>query len=207
MVSRAGCAPQIVHGDTVFTPHAVMHTAFVALQVRVRVRVTSRRHAHGLRRATGAHVKGLKRTHSLTRDLPIHLATHLLTYYVHLLTYPRLLTYHVHLRTYPRLLTKPLTHELSYRAAADRKAPAGPTYYLLLTTYYLLLTTYYLQPIGRRQRGLLTTYYLLLTTYYLLLAADRKAPGADTLPAAHPQRRGRPATVCGGGCNCMCWRL
>ena len=33
MVSRAGCAPQIVHGDTVFTPHAVMHTAFVALQV------------------------------------------------------------------------------------------------------------------------------------------------------------------------------
>jgi hypothetical protein len=144
MVSRAGCAPQIVHGDTVFTPHAVMHTAFVALQVRIRVRVTSRRHAHGLRRATGAHVKGLKRTHSLTRDLPIHLATHLLTYYVHLLTYPRLLTYHVHLRTYPRLLTKPLTHELSYRAAADRKAPAGPTYYLLLTTYYLLLTTYYL---------------------------------------------------------------
>jgi hypothetical protein len=104
-----------------------------------------------------------------------------------------LTTYYLLLTTYYLLLT---TYYLLL--AADRKAPAGPTYYLLLTTYYLLLTTYYL---------LLTTYYLLLTTYYLLLAADRKAPGADTLPAAHPQRRGRPATVCGGGCNCMCWRL
>ena len=135
-------------------------------------------------------MKGLKRTHSLTRDLPIHLATHLLTYYVHLLTYPRLLTYHVHLRTYPRLLTKPLTHELSYRAAADRKAPAGPTYYLLLPTYYLLLTTY----------------YLLLTTYYLQPIGRRQGP-TRFLPRTHSGEAGlqpyveEAATACAGGCS------
>jgi hypothetical protein len=75
--------------------------------------------------------------------------------------------------------------------------PIGRRQRGLLTTYYLLLTTYYL---------LLTTYYLLLTTYYLQPIGRRQGP-TRFLPRTHSGEAGlqpyveEAATACAGGCS------